>query len=199
MACAHWLSPGRWEVDNEPTGAGIEGLPPHPPQPWVSAPGTGNFFTELCRVPPSRGRLLHHQGTRAALGHPAYEGSTFDLGLAFGYGPTLRPLAQCQRASHRDSTRRLFSRIVTGASLLTSIATRRSRSSFAEPNNSLLLRGSAPAPIQLFSVCLVATGMRVNEAVSLDSSRMLTSTSESFTSGGRSLENHATCRFIRLR
>ena len=48
---------------------------------------------------------------------------------------------------------RSFSRIVIDASLLTSIATKRLKSSFAELNNSPLPRDFAPAPIRPFSTC----------------------------------------------
>ena len=68
--------------------------------------GKWKAVTELCRVSPSRRCLLHHQGIGASLGHPTREGSTFHVGLAFGYGPTLRHLAQCDGTSHRDSPRR---------------------------------------------------------------------------------------------
>ena len=88
-----------------------------------------------------------------------------------------------------------FSLIVTDVSLLTSIATRRSKSSCAKPNNSPLAKGLRAHTYTTLFGLLVATGMRVNEA-SIWTDRMSISSSESFTSGGRSLENHAMCRFI---
>jgi hypothetical protein len=47
-----------------------------------------------------------------------------------------------------------FFLIVTGVSLLTSIGTRRSKGSFAKPNNSPLPRDSVPTRLQPSSVCL---------------------------------------------
>ena len=124
-------------------------------------------MTELCCVSPSRGGLVHHQGTGASLGHPAHEGSTFDLGLAFGYGPTLRHLAQCHRASHRDST----------GGLLPHRYRRKPPHIYSDEEIEKLLRRTQQLPspkglrartyTTLFGL-LVATGMRVNEALSLD-------------------------------
>ena len=61
-------------------------------EPGISTPATGKFFTEFCYVSPSRGCLVHHHGTCPSLGHPACEGSTCCLGLAFGQSPALRHL-----------------------------------------------------------------------------------------------------------
>ena len=83
---------------------------------------------------------------------------------AFGHGPALRHLAAALSTLAPRFPCRTFSLIVTGASLLTSIAMKRSKGSFAKPNNSPLPRDCAPTPIRLFSVLLVVTGMRVSEA-----------------------------------
>ena len=100
------------------------------------------------------------------------------------------PYFQVQRAKMI-----LYAAEGTDASLLTSIATRRSKGSSAEPNNSPPLRGFVPAPIQPFSVCSWRRECGSTKPF-IWTGRMLTSIPESFTSGGRSLENHATCRFI---
>ncbi len=69
MACAHWLTAGRWKVHSEATGTGIERLPAHPPKPWVPAPGTGRSAEEFYSVSPDRTCLLHYQASGASLGH----------------------------------------------------------------------------------------------------------------------------------
>src|SRR5207302_8021947 len=92
-ACGHWLNPGRWEVQSEAMETSIEGLPPHPPQPWVPAPDGELFVAEFCDLSPIRACALHHQRTGCSLGHSAREGTTRFLGRAFRDRPALRHLA----------------------------------------------------------------------------------------------------------
>ncbi len=49
----------------------------------------------------TRRRLLHHEGVGAPLGDPTRGRSALHVGLAFGYGPALRRVAQCDGTANR--------------------------------------------------------------------------------------------------
>ena len=75
MACAHWLTPGRWEVHSEALEQALNDYIGIRRSSWIPTPETGEFVTEFCRVSPSRGSLIHHHGIGTSLGHAAYQSS----------------------------------------------------------------------------------------------------------------------------
>jgi hypothetical protein len=153
MGCAHWLIPGRWEVHSERLGTEFDRLPPHTPRPRIPALESGKVFTEFCRFSTGRGCLVYHHGTGASLDNPVREGSTFYQGPSVWVWSGASPAGTAPRNLAPRFHPQNFSRVVTDASLPTSIATRRSKGSFAKPNNFPRPRDSVPARLQLFSGC----------------------------------------------
>src|ERR1700676_6460 len=64
-------------------------------------PGGGWLSAKLCRLPQDRRRLLYHEGVGAPLGDSARGRSALHVDLAFGYGPALRRVAQCDGTPNR--------------------------------------------------------------------------------------------------
>src|SRR5258708_38989278 len=114
MVCAHWRTLGpAWEADDELARSGIERIHRDSPRSWVRTPGGGWLFAKLCRLPQDRRRLLHHEGAGAPLGHPTRGSSALHVGLAFGYGPAFRRVAQCEGTTHRGPGSRASSSSVS--------------------------------------------------------------------------------------
>src|SRR5215472_1643483 len=102
MVCAHWRTLGpALEADDELARSGIERIHRDSPRSWVRTPGGGWLSAKLCRLPQDRRCLLHHEGVGAPLGDPTRGRSALHVGLAFGYGPTFRRVAQCNGTANR--------------------------------------------------------------------------------------------------
>src|SRR6185437_6526460 len=114
MVCAHWHTLGpAWEVDDELSRSGIEGIHRDSPRSRVRTPGGGWLFAKLCRLPQDRRRLLHHEGVGTPLGDPTRGRSALHVGLAFGYGSALRRVAQCDGTANRGPGARASSSAVS--------------------------------------------------------------------------------------
>src|ERR1700685_679697 len=107
MVCAHWRNLGpALEADDELARSGIERIHRDSPRSWVRTPRGGWLFAKLCCLPQDRRRLLHHEGVGAPLGDPPRGCSALHVGLAFGYGPAFRRVAQCDGTSDGDPSSR---------------------------------------------------------------------------------------------
>src|SRR5579863_1044215 len=114
MVYAHWRTLGlAWEADDEHARSGIERIHRDSPSSWVRTSGGGWLPAKLCRLPQDRRRLLHHEGVGAPLGDPTRGRSALYVGLAFGYGPALRHVAQCDGTANRGPGARASSSSVS--------------------------------------------------------------------------------------
>src|SRR5438874_8741317 len=113
-ACAHWRNLGpALEANDEFARSGIERLHRDSPRSGVRTPRGGWLFAKLCCLPQDRRRLLYHEGVGAPLGDPTCGRSALHVGLAFGHGPALRRVAQCDGTANRGPGARASSSSVS--------------------------------------------------------------------------------------